>query len=699
MTFRRSSNSNFAVIILITLMLASRLIQAGEIKVACIGNSVTYGAGLQDPASESYPAQLQQLLGASYLVSNFGHSGATLLKNGHNPYYKTKEFEQALTFKPDIAIVHLGLNDTDPRNWPNYKDQFEADYNWLLDALKQVNPAIKLYVCMMTPIFSGHPRFKSGTFNWYWQVQQLLPNIAQVQKASLINLNEALHNQPNLFQDNLHPDREGAGIIAQTVYEKLTGNYGGLKLPAVFGDHMVLQRQKPIKIYGIANAAEIISVTFGKEKVTAQVDDNGCWMATFTPREAGGPFQLQVEGKDSTIVFNDILMGDVWLCSGQSNMDFPLRAAKLGDKLAQDVSNEASLRLYHLKGISPTDNEPWDLETLKKTNALTYFNGTWERASLTGAQDFSAIAYAFGVYLKAEIGVPIGLIQVAVGGSGIESWVDRYSLEKDPLLVDMLSGWRKSDFIMEWNRERADVNLKLAANPKQRHPYEPAYNFEAGIAPLKDFALKGVIWYQGESNVHNPELYGKLFSTFVSSWRQFFKQDTLPFYYVQLSSIDRPAWPYFRDLQRRLQKEIPNTWMAVSSDLGDSLNVHPIDKLPIGKRLANLALQHTYNSHIHADVPELRSIEQHGSQIKLHFANTKSLATNNHQQIIGFEYINLKGQIIPVNCTILQNIVSIELPEANSVREIRYAWQPFTRANLVNEQGIPVSTFSVRLKE
>lgn len=666
-------------------------------KIACIGNSVTYGYGLQNPSVQAYPAQLQQLLGPKYQVGNFGHSGATLLKNGHNPYFKTQEFRDALAFKPDIAIVHLGLNDTDPRNWPQYRDQFERDYHWLLDTLQEVNPKVKLYVCVLTPIFSGHPRFKSGTFEWYKQIQELLPFIAKTHQAQLINLRDSLDNRPDLFLDNLHPNEEGAEIMAKTVFKKITGNYGGLQLPRIFADHMVLQRGRPIHIYGIANAGQRVEVRFGEEQGMAEADENGCWTASFRAMEAGGPYQLLVRSENRNIVLNDILVGDVWLCSGQSNMAFPLRAAQGGATLAQQADSSVDLRLYHLQEATPTNDKAWSKEDLRKANALLYFNGTWNQVKEEEAASFSAIGYVFGNRLQKETGVPIGLIQLAVGGSGIESWIDRYSLENDPLLVDMLNNWRKSDFIMDWNRGRADVNLKFATNPRQRHPYEPAYNFEAGVTLLKDFAIKGVIWYQGESNVHNPELYTKLFKTFIQGWRQFFKQDTLPFYYVQLAGIDRPAWPYFRDVQRRLQQEIPNTWMAISADVGDSLNVHPTNKIPVGERLANLALAHSYGRDIMADAPEVKTMSREGAVLNLYF--TANLKTADGKPVKGFEWIDAKGNVLTTEVEIQHNIIRIKLPKGVFTKAVCYAWKPFTRANLVSEQGVPVSTFSMNITE
>ena len=167
--------------------------QKAAIKIACIGDSVTAGYLLGNAGSESYPSQLQVLMGDKYEVGNFGNSGSTLLKNGHKPYYKTKEFEAAIAFDPDIAIIHLGLNDTDPRNWPNYKEEFDADYSWLLDTLKKQNPKVKIYICRMTPIFNEHPRFKSGTRDWYWQIQSHIANIAKANQVGLIEISDRFY--------------------------------------------------------------------------------------------------------------------------------------------------------------------------------------------------------------------------------------------------------------------------------------------------------------------------------------------------------------------------------------------------------------------------------------------------------------------------------------------------------------------------
>ena len=215
-------------IILLCIISLAAVSQQKTLKVACIGNSVTYGYGLRNRDSASYPVQLQHLLEPGYNVKNFGVSGSTLLKNGHRPYYKTAAFAGALAFAPDIAVIHLGLNDTDPRDWPDHRDEFAPDYAWLIDTIRKANPAVQIYICRLTPIFHDHPRFKSGTRNWFWEIQALIPQIARANKTGLIDLHTPLYVHPELFSDALHPDETGAGIIAQTIYSRISGNYGGL---------------------------------------------------------------------------------------------------------------------------------------------------------------------------------------------------------------------------------------------------------------------------------------------------------------------------------------------------------------------------------------------------------------------------------------------------------------------------------------
>lgn len=673
--------------------------QPPVIKVACIGNSVTFGAGLKDREITAYPSALQRLLGAKYVVKNFGHSGATLLRKGHNPYAKTKAFGEAVAFAPDIAVIHLGLNDTDPRNWPNYRDEFAADYNWLIDTFRKSNPAVKVYISRLTPIFHDHPRFKSGTRDWFWQIQALIPQIAATNKTNLIDFHSPLYAHPDLFPDALHPNAEGASVLAKTVYQKITGDYGGLQLSLVFASGMVMQRYQPVTFYGSADAGEKISVTFNGITKKDVADKNGQWKVQFSAMKEGGPYKATVAAPSRTVVLEDILIGEVWLCAGQSNMDFPLQAAVNSKDEMLQAQKSTALRFLNREPVAETNNTAWDSVILEKVNRLHYFSGSWQRCDSTSAKKFSAVAYYFAQQLQKQLQMPVGLIQVAVGGSPAESWIDRYTLEHHPVLVNELYNWRKSDFFSPWVRERADTNLTNANAPKQRHPYEPAYNFEAGIAPFTSFPIKGVIWYQGESNAHNIELHEVVFPALVKSWREQWGY-AFPFYYVQLSSLNRPSWPSFRYSQLQLLQRIPHAGMAVSSDVGDPNDVHPRRKKEVGERLARLALHFTYqhkNVVPYGPLP-LKAVHIHNSVV-IHFqyAGLK-LKTSDGEPLRGFIVVNDKGIITEAKAVIQQDKVVIPVNDAEKIKEVQYGWQPYTDANLINEAKLPASTFKLTVQ-
>ncbi|MGV3585825.1 MAG: sialate O-acetylesterase, partial [Adhaeribacter sp.] len=543
----------------------------------------------------------------------------------------------------------------------------------------------------------GHPRFESGTRDWYWQIQNVIPIIAQARKVELVDLNGPLHNRPDLFPDDLHPTAEGANIIAQTLYGHLTGKYGGLQLAAVFTDHMVLQQKMPVPVLGTADAGEEITVTFGKEQLRTKANADGRWKAILAPKKAGGPYQLEVATATKKILVQDILVGEVWLCSGQSNMAFPLQAAQRTGEVMKRAQQSGNIRLLQMKPLAETGNFAWDSATLRQVNQLQYFSGSWQRCDSASARNFSAVAYFFGQQLQQRLNIPIGLIQVAVGGSNTESWIDRYTLEHHPQLVDMLPKWQTSDFIMDWCRERAGTNIKNTIVAKQRHPYEPAYNYEAGIAPFTSFPIKGVIWYQGESNAHNQELYAELFRTLVRSWRQQWGYE-FPFYYAQLSSLSRPSWHYFRDSQRRLLTQLNKVGMAVTSDIGDSTDVHPRRKQQVGERLAAWALAQTYGKNIVYSGPLIKTAKVKGPEVSCTFSSGKGLQTSDGQALRGFEIAGSDLVYKKAKATIRRNRVVVSSPEVPHPRYVRYGWEPYTRANLTNEAALPASTFKTEVQ-
>ena len=675
----------------IALSLIAISLHAQKIKVACVGNSVTYGYGLDRPEVNAYPAQLQRLLGDEFEVGNFGKSGATLLNKGHRPYMQQEEFKKAIAFAGDRVIIHLGLNDTDPRNWPNYRDEFVSDYLSLIDSFRLVNPKCKIAICRMTPISNRHQRFESGTRDWYWQIQKSIEEIAEIANVSLIDLQEGLYNRPDLLPDALHPNIEGAGIIASKVYCALTGDYGGLQLSQLYSDNMVLQREEEIVLSGIANAGDVVTVTIGRQKKKAITASNGKWSVVLDPLHTGNPYTLTISTPKKKYVYNNVLAGEVWLCSGQSNMSYMVKeGAEKREQLAK-ASSKPQIRFFDMKPRWLTNSEEWDVSALDSLNRLQYYKETkWQECTEQTAANVSAIAYEFGMMLSDSLHVPVGLIINAIGGSACESWIDRKTLEFS--YPDILYSWKENDRIQPWVRERASLNVKQSSNKLQRHPYEPCYLFEAGIAPLAKYPVKGVIWYQGESNAHNIEVHEILFPLLVESWRKNWNKE-LPFYYVQLSSLNRPSWTWFRDSQRRMLKDIRCVGMAVSSDCGDSTNVHPTRKKEVGDRLARLALHDTYGKSLTPSGPQFRSVEFTNGAAFVTFDFNEGMHSSDGESLKTFEIAEHEGVFFSAMAEVVDGRIKVWSKEVKNPRFVRYGWQPFTRANLVNKEGLPASTF------
>ena len=662
-----------------------------RIKVACIGNSITYGYGLPDRATQSYPVQLQKMLGESYQVENFGKSGATLLNKGHRPYMQQDEYHRAIDFAGDIVVIHLGINDTDPRDWPDYRDFFVKDYIALIDSFRVANPEARIMIARLTPIADRHPRFLSGTRDWHGEIQLAIENVARYAGVQLIDFHKPLYPYPFMLTDAVHPDPEGAFVLAQTVYSAITGDYGGLKMPLLYTDNMVLQREVPLTIQGTANAGDQVTVSIADRQMKTKVGPNGKWSVTLPPLKAGEPYTLKISTNQKVLQYHNVLAGEVWLCSGQSNMEFMLKQASTA-RLDIPRAADQELRLYDMKARWRTNAVEWETTVLDSLNHLQYYKDTeWKECAPETVSDFSAIAYYFGKMLRDSLKVPVGLICNAVGGSPTEAWIDRTSLEYH--FPAILKDWTQNDFIQEWVRGRAALNIKKSVNNRQRHPYEPCYLYESGIRPLEQYPIRGIIWYQGESNAHNWEAHEALFKLLVNAWRKNWNDDCLPFYYVQLSSLDRPSWPWFRDSQRRMLNEISDIGMAVSSDHGDSLDVHPTCKQPVGERLARWALNKTYLKDIVPSGPLFRSADVRGEKVYLSFDYGQGMRSSDGKSLRCFEVAEFEGIYYPATAEVVGEQVKVYSKEVRNPRYVRYGWQPFTRANLVNRAGLPASTF------
>lgn len=677
---------------------ARRPSQKQRVKVACVGNSITFGTGTPDPETCSYPAQLRNLLDTTrYDIRKFGRPGTTVLDKGHNPFVKSPEHAAMLEFAPDIAVIHIGINDTDPRNWPNYNDEFVSNLYALTQRLREVNPEVRLIMALNTPVKVTHPRFKSGTRLWRDKVRHAVATVAEMSGAEIIDFESPLMDRMDLLPDGLHPDTEGLGLLAQKVASAITGNYGGLQTGPLYTDNMVLQRNRPIRIAGTADTGARIRVSLGGNEATTVADNRGQWNVELPAMPATTGLMLKINDGQTALTYNNVAVGEVWVASGQSNMAFELKGA-VGGKEAITEAADSRLRFFNMRPLYLTNSKQWTDSVMAEVNALRYYAPTvWQESSPESARDMSAVAYWFGkTLLDSLANVTVGIIANPVGGAGAESFIEPDLLMHT--MPEVMLNWRKNDYVQPWVRQRAGENAPTDKNPLQRHPYEPTYLYSAGVRPLEGYDVEGVIWYQGESNAHNIEVHEDLFPIVVQSWRDAFRNPQMPLYFVQLSSIDRPSWPEFRDSQRKMANGMDNVEMAVSSDFGDSLDVHPRDKRPVGERLGRIALANLYGKSViwQGPQPQKATLNSDGT-VTVFFGSADGLTTSDGQAPRVFEVAEYDGYFVPATAAIVGENVVLTPPAGMRPRYVRYGWQPFTRSNLINSSQLPTSTFMIEL--
>lgn len=575
------------LLILIPFLISFTLASA-KTKVACVGDSVTFGAAVEDRENNAYPFVLARMLGENFEVGNFGWSGTTLLNKGHRPYTKTKEYAAAVAMKPDIVVIHLGLNDTDPRNYPRFREQFVPDYLALIDSFRMANPAARVIIARMTPIFHNHKRFKAGTRDWHQLIQRDIERVAEISGCELIDFHELLYNRIDLLPDNLHPNAEGAKMLAERVYSAITGDFGGLTLGELYSDNMVLQKSNATVIEGRANAGKTVSVEIGGKKFRTAADRNGKWRISAPLNKAVNGLTLKIASDKVTKTYKNVSVGHVFILSGQSNMSFSVKQSST----PENARPNRNIRLFNMH-TTLAQQDSLTGEQLATLNSLQESRGaTWKVAEKAEIDEFSAIGYYFAQMLTDSLpSVAIGLVQTSLGGAPAEAFIERSVLENTPWICDILYDWRNNAMVDAWVRGVMKRSLRGSNNPRQRHYFEPAYLYESRIKPIEGTTVKAVLWYQGESNADNAELHTKLFPAVVSSFRTAFEEPNLPFYFVQLADCDRPSWPHFRETQRQLAEQTDHCEMVVSMDYGDPKDVHPRRKQPIGERLAQVALK------------------------------------------------------------------------------------------------------------
>ncbi len=373
-----------------------------------------------------------------------------------------------------------------------------------------------------------------------------------------------------------------------------------LSLPDIFTDDMVLQRNEPIHFWGKGIPDTSLEVLFESEVQKTRIRKDSTWSILFKKREANSiPESVQITSDKETIRLSNVLVGDVWLCIGQSNMEFPMQNEKHFEE-EKKKADRPQLRFYNASFAGKDIyNETFTDSVLRLLNKKKFYNGKWAISDSNSIKQMSAVGYYFGKRILESEHIPIGLINMAIGGAPIETFIGRDTMGKNSGFSQKVKGnWLINEALPVWIRERGRQNVSEASVIYQddlgaNHAYKPGFAYSAGIEPLFQMPIKGILWYQGESNAQESQRvteYGELQKLMVQEYRQQWKQPELPFYWVQLSSIDTATyksgyWPEFRNEQRKLLETIPHGGMAVTSDIGAENDVHPTNKRAVGNRL------------------------------------------------------------------------------------------------------------------
>lgn len=457
---------------------------------------------------------------------------------------------------------------------------------------------------------------------------------------------------------------------------------GDVKLPAVFGSHMVLQQKQPDKVWGWAEPGEDVTVKIADQSKAAKAGQDGAWSVTLEPLQAGGPHTLTVSGKN-TITFDDVLVGEVWLCSGQSNMQMSVNSSNDGD-LESLSARDPEIRLITVPNLGTQEPQK-------------DFQGKWAVCTPDAVRNFSAVGYFFGRQLHQTLGVPVGLINDAWGGSAAEAWVRRDILEKDETFKPLIERWVSLEKKAE-TAEKADTQTRNNLRGNAR----PGNIYNGVLKPTIGYGIKGAIWYQGESNAGRAYQYRDLFPVMIKSWRDEWGIGDFPFYWVQLAdhSAERTdpadsAWAELREAQTMTMARLPNTGQAVIIDLGEGKDIHPKNKLDVAKRLARWALAKDYGVKVPYQSPTYKSMETKGNKVVLTFEHVGGgFRPFDVNEIRGFAVAGDDKKFVRAEAKIVgHGQIEVWSEKVSQPAAVRYAWADNPVCNLYSNNGLPVTPF------
>lgn len=490
-----------------------------------------------------------------------------------------------------------------------------------------------------------------------------------------------------------------------------------VRLPTVISDDMVLQQGQKDPIWGWADPGEKVTVAINGQKVSATADREGRWLVRLSAMKAGGPYDMTVTGDNditrnsvissvtipgpSVIKLSNILVGEVWICSGQSNMEWPVAAS---NNAQQEIAGATFPQIRLLTVEKATAGFP-----------QTEMKGRWVMCTPRTVGDFSAVGYFFGRKLHRDLNVPVGLIDSSWGGTPAESWTPTSYLEANTDFHPILSRWESSaklypqqlkdyeKLLADWttaSTQPQDRGMPLPAKPNPptdpfNNPWRPATLYNAMIAPIVPYGIRGAIWYQGESNADRAYQYRSLFATMIKSWRDKWGKGDFPFLFVQLANFAPGGnnWPELREAQTKTL-DLPNTGMAVITDIGDPNDIHPRNKQDVGHRLALAAEANTYGRKISYSGPMYRSMRVEGSKVRLRFNHANNgLKTTGGTMLKGFTIAGEDKEFKPAEARIEGGTVVVWSDQVSSPKSVRYNWSGNPEGNLYNGADLPANSF------
>ena len=503
--------------------------------------------------------------------------------------------------------------------------------------------------------------------------------------------------------------QKGMGVVLAAVFtlSVASGAWATVSTPSVFGDHMVLQQGKSLPVWGKADPGEKVAVTLNGKTETATACAAGRWMVKLPKMKAGGgPYELKIQGADNTLTFTDVLVGEVWVGSGQSNMQWTVENSANSDHEIANA-NYPKIRLFDVKrtvATTPQDN----------------CEGSWVICTPESIPEFSAVLYFFGKELHQQLdGVPMGLVHTSWGGTPAESWTSRSMLESDPDLAGMVKHWDKllaqypaaktayDTAMEEWKKGAEQAKAAGIPEPKKPdaprgpdHPWLASGLYNAMIAPLVPYAIQGSIWYQGESNAGRAYQYRKLFPAMITDWRNAWGQGPFPFYFVQLANftdvLPDPAeseWAELREAQT-MTLSLKNTGMATIIDIGEAKDIHPKNKQDVGKRLALNALAKDYGKKVVWSGPMYKSMKVKGDRVAVKFDHADGgLSARDGDKLKGFAIAGADKKFVWADAVVKGKTVVVSSPQVAKPVAVRYAWANNPVCNLVNGKGLPASPF------